>query len=122
LHRIGTDIIEIPRIARAIEGHGKSFLRRIFTEREIARYGENIPSLAARFAAKEAVMKALGNGLFALSFRDIEVLSSPEGKPTVSLYGKAKHRANELGIKELALSLSHCRKYATATVLACGEE
>ncbi len=122
MHRIGTDIIEISRIAGAIEEHGKSFLRRIFTEQEIARYGDDIPSLAARFAAKEAVMKALGNGLFAISFRDIEMLSSPEGEPTICLYGKAKRRANELGIKELALSLSHCREYATATVLACGEK
>jgi holo-[acyl-carrier protein] synthase len=122
LQRIGTDIIEISRIAGAIEEHGESFLRRIFTDQEIACYREKIPSLAARFAAKEALMKALGHGLFAISFRDVEVLSSPEGEPTISLSGKAKHRATEIGVKELSLSLSHCREYAIATVLVRGED
>jgi len=122
LHRIGTDIIEISRVARAIEEHGEGFLRRVFTHREIACYRKKIPSLAARFAAKEAATKALGQSFFAISFRDIEVLSSPKGEPTICLYGKAKRQATETGIKKLTLSLSHCREYAIATVLAWDEE
>lgn len=121
MYRIGTDIIEIPRIARAIERRGEGFLGRVFTDREIARYRENIPSLTARFAAKEAVMKALGKGFFDIGWREIEVFSGPGGEPAIRLYGKAKRRAAKLGIKNLALSLSHCREYAIAMVLASDE-
>ena len=122
MYRIGTDIIEIPRIARAIERHGDAFLNRIFTRREIARYRRKTPSLAARFAAKEAVMKALGQGYFTIGWREIEVLSKPSGEPAIRLYGRAKRRATRLGLKTFALSLSHCREYAIAMVLASDEE
>ena len=122
MYRVGTDIIEIPRIARAIERHGEVFLDRIFTRREIAGYRHKIPSLAARFAAKEAVMKTLGQGLFAIGWREIEVLSRPGGEPAVRIYGRAKRRAAGLGLKTFALSLSHCREYAIAMVLASDED
>lgn len=122
LYRIGTDIIEIPRIARAIERHGDAFFNRIYTRREVARYRHKIPSLAARFAAKEAVMKTLGQGYFAIGWREIEVLSRPGGEPTVRIYGRAKRRAARLGLKTFALSLSHCREYAIAMVLASDED
>ncbi len=122
MHRIGIDIIEIPRIARAIERHGEGFLRRVFTDREIASYRNKTPSLAARFAAKEAMMKTLGQGFFKIGWREIEVLSRPSGEPTVRLYRKAKRRATKLGLKTFALSLSHSREYAIAMVLAADEE
>lgn len=121
MYRIGTDIIEIPRIAKAIRRRGDNFLCRVYTDREIAQYRKKIPSLAARFAAKEAVMKALGKGGFGISWRDIEVLTGPEGEPAICLYGKAKRRANHLRLKNLTLSLSHCREYALAMVLASNE-
>lgn len=121
MYRIGTDIIEIARIAGAIEQHGEKFLGRVFTPREIARYRDKMPSLAARFAAKEAVMKTLGQGFFAVGWREIEILSRHNGEPTLRLYGKAKRRAAKLGIKTLAISLSHSREYAIATVLASDE-
>ena len=118
MYRIGTDIIEIPRIKKAIEHRGDIFLRRVYTNREIERYRRRPSSLAARFAAKEAVMKALGQGMFAIGWRDIEVLSEPDGQPTVHLRGRAELRANQLGLKTLALSLSHSRDYAVAVALA----
>jgi holo-[acyl-carrier protein] synthase len=121
LYRIGTDIIEIHRIEKAIERHGESFLHRVYTNREVNSYRKSIPSLAARFAAKEAVMKALGQGFLTTGWRDIEVLSEPGGQPTIRLYGRAEHRANQLGLKNLAISLSHCREYALAVVLASSD-
>lgn len=122
MYQLGADIIEIPRIAKAIERRGESFLRRVYTDREVARYRKSLPSLAARFAAKEAVMKALGRGLFNIGWRDIEVLSRPGGEPTIRLYGQAKRRADQLGLNSLAVSLSHCREYALAVVLASSDK
>lgn len=122
MYQIGADIIEIPRIAKAIERRGESFLCRVYTYREIAQYRKKITSLAARFAAKEAVMKALGQGFFTIGWQDIEVLSGPGGQPTIRLYGRAKRRASQMGLKNLTLSLSHCREYALAVVLASSKQ
>lgn len=122
MYRISTDIIEIRRIKKAMARRGNKFLRRVYTEREIARYQEKPSSLAARFAAKEAVMKALGRGMFAIGWRDIEVLSEPDGNPTVCLHGRAELRANQLGLKTFKLSLSHCRDYALAVALATTDD
>lgn len=114
---IGVDIIEIPRIAGAIERLGHRFLRRVYTEREIARYRDRVPSLATRFAAKEAVMKVLGIGFRGLSWQDIEILSDPRGKPVVYLHGKAQARAEALGIRSVTVSLSDSKEYAVAMAL-----
>ena len=122
MNRIGTDIVEIARIKKAVASRGDCFLRRIYTEREIARYREKPSSLAARFAAKEAVMKALGQGMFTIGWRDIEVLSEPDGKPVIRLSGRAELRANQLGLKTMAPSLSHCRDYALAVVMIATDE
>ncbi|MBN1152936.1 MAG: holo-ACP synthase [Dehalococcoidia bacterium] len=114
---IGVDIIEIPRIAAAIERYGGRFLRRIYTDREIEQYRNRVPSLATRFAAKEAVMKVLGTGFRGVGWHDIEILSDPRGKPVVYLHGKARARAEALGIRSITVSLSDSKEYAVAMAL-----
>jgi holo-[acyl-carrier protein] synthase len=121
----GVDIVELDRIQRVLERHGERFLVRIYTSEEIARYGERLPELAARFAAKEAVSKALGVGLNHMSahgigWREVEVLPDPLGKPVVQLWGRAQQLAEEQGLREWAISLSHGRDYAVAFVVASG--
>jgi holo-[acyl-carrier protein] synthase len=115
---IGVDIIEIGRIKEAINNWGEKFLSRIYTEAELAAYRHKPSSLAARFACKEAVMKLLGTGRNGVSWREVETLSHPGGKPLVNLHGRAQSKAGELGIKEIAVSLSHCKEYAIAYVSA----
>jgi holo-[acyl-carrier protein] synthase len=118
MHHIGTDIIEIARIREAVNRWGESFLYRVFTEYEVRQYSKSISSLAARFAGKEAVIKALGTANKGISWREIEILSQPDGKPIVSLHGKAHHHASSLGLKELSISLSHSKENAIAFVVA----
>jgi len=114
---IGVDIIEIPRIAGAIERYGDRFLHRIYTQREIDSYRNRIPSLATRFAAKEAVMKVLGTGFRGIGWHDIEILSDPRGKPVVMLHGRAQARAEAVGIRSVTVSLSDSKEYAVAMAL-----
>jgi holo-[acyl-carrier protein] synthase len=119
---IGTDIVECLRIGRMIEQHGELFLRRVFTDREI-RYcnarRRTIEHFAGRWAAKEAILKALGTGWRrGLSWTDVEVRNEPGGKPTVHLCGSAKDIAQGLQVGDILLSISHCRAYATAYALA----
>ena len=116
-HYIGIDIIEIARIKKAILRWEERFLRRIYTDAELRLYHRKPQSLAARFACKEAVMKLLGTGRKGVSWRDIETLSHPSGKPLVKLYGRAQNKAKELGLKEIAVSLSHSKEYAIASVV-----
>ncbi|MFC1911921.1 holo-ACP synthase [Chloroflexota bacterium] len=113
---IGVDIVEIDRIQKAIARGGEAFLQRVYTGSELELYRKKTPSLAARFACKEAVMKLLGTGRNGANWREIETLSYPGGKPFVNLYGKAQSKADELGLKEIAVSLSHSREYAIAYV------
>lgn len=115
-HHIGTDIIEIARIEKAIARWGERFLHRIYTETELKLYHKNLPSLAARFAGKEAVIKALGPKTGRIGWREVEILSEPGGKPSVNLYGKAQNQAKSLGLNRLDISLSHSREYAVAFV------
>ncbi len=114
---IGTDIIEIARIRQAIDRWGERFLCRVYTGPELGRYGKSPQSLAARFACKEAVMKLIGAGQKGVSWQDIETLSYSGGKPSIKLYGKARREAENLGIKEIAVSLSHSREYAIAAAI-----
>jgi len=116
MHCIGVDIIEIARLEKAIARWGEGFLRRVYTDPELRLYRKKLSSLAARFAAKEAVIKALGKPTKGVSLREIEILSDPSGKPLVHLYGKAQNQANGLGLNRLAISLSHSREYAIALV------
>lgn len=111
---IGIDIIETARIKGAVARWGDSFLSRIYTVRELEKYRKKPSSLAARFAGKEAVIKVLGLRSKGIGLKEIEILADAEGKPTVSLYGRAQSQANELGLSSLAVSLSHCRQYAVA--------
>ncbi|MCL0093391.1 holo-ACP synthase [Dehalococcoidia bacterium] len=117
MHAHGIDIVEISRIGAAIDSWGDRFLKRIYTEGEIRYCRGRLPQLAARFAGKEAVMKALGTGNRRVSWRDIEILPDRRKAPLVYLNGRARSRADELGIDELAISLSHSREYAIASVV-----
>ncbi|MCX6078026.1 MAG: holo-ACP synthase [Chloroflexi bacterium] len=114
----GVDLLEIPRIQEAIERHGERFLKRIFTpaEREICQ--GNLASLAARFAAKEAVAKALGTGLGKVAWTDIEILRDESGAPVLNLSGLAQARSNALCLQHWSISLSHTREYAIAMAVA----
>jgi holo-[acyl-carrier protein] synthase len=116
-HYIGTDIIEIDRIGQVITRWGEHFLHRVYTEPELTLCGKRPASLAAHFACKEAVMKVLGTGRRGVSWRDIETLSQPSGKPLLKLHGRALNVANKLGLKEIDVSLSHSREYAIATAI-----
>ncbi len=117
----GIDIAEVPRIAAAIEKHGQRFLRRVFTENEI-RYCESkanrIERYAARFAAKEAALKAIGTGWrHGVAWTDIEVRREPGGRPTIAFSGKAAEFATRMKVKRAALSLSHTKEQAVASVI-----
>lgn len=119
---IGTDVIEIERIEKAIQ-NTETFFQKVYTAGEQAYYTEHhkkVETLAGLFAAKEAISKALGTGFRTFSARDIEVIPNTLGKPKVYLYGGAKVRADELGIKRIHISISHCKAYATAFAVAEG--
>ncbi len=115
---VGVDAIEIDRIKQALERFGERFLKRIYTEREANRYRNRPAELAARFAAKEAVMKALGTGVRGIRWRDIEVVSNRRGKPIVVLHETAARRARLLGFTHIAISLTHSRTESIAMVVA----
>ncbi len=116
---IGTDLIEVARLEKSIGKPG--FLTRIFTakELEICEHKQSrIQSLAARFAAKEACMKAMGTGWTeGVGFQEIEVLNNENGAPQVYLHGKTSAKAKKLGVTHIYISLSHLKEMATATVI-----
>ncbi len=114
----GVDIVEISRIARIVERYGERFLKRVYTEAEQALYRGRVPELAARFAAKEAVSKALGTGIWGIRWREMEILPDKRGKPLVYLHGAAAARARTLNLRHFAVSLSHSREFAMAVVVA----
>ena len=118
----GVDIIEISRVREVLERYGQRFLDRVFTHGEIENCRGRAPNLAARFAAKEATMKALGTGVRGVGWKDIEVVRASSGAPSVELHGRAEQRARQLGVKEISLSLSHSREYAIAFVVVQREE
>ena len=117
MHCIGVDIIEIARIERVIARWGESFLHRVYTDLELRLCRKKLSSLAARFAGKEAVIKALGPKNKGIGWKEIEILSDSSGKPSVRLYGKAQNQAHSLGLDNLAISLSHSKEYAVAFVI-----
>ncbi|MFW6150254.1 MAG: holo-ACP synthase [Chloroflexota bacterium] len=114
---IGVDIIEIRRVEHALSRWGGRFLRRVYTDAEINTYQGRVPSLASRFAAKEAIMKVLGTGARGIRWRDIEILNDTLGKPTVRLYDRAAYRAQELRLMHFAVSLSDSKEYAVAMAM-----
>ncbi|TFG72552.1 MAG: holo-[acyl-carrier-protein] synthase [Anaerolineales bacterium] len=119
----GVDLIQIARIEKAITRFGQRFLDRIYTPEEVRYSRRRASELAVRFAAKEAVSKALGVGMRVLSphgidWLDVEVLNEPGGKPFVILHNHAKHLAEKLGLEEWSISLSHDGGIAIAFVVA----
>lgn len=117
----GIDIVEVPRVAQAIERFGERFLHRVYTSSEI-KYCQSkrnaTERFAARFAAKEAALKAIGTGLRrGVGWKDVEVQREPGGRPTISFSGAAAAHAVALGMKRVSLSLSHTAEIATAQVI-----
>ena len=113
----GVDIIEIARVKRVYELYGERFLRRIYTSREIAYCRGRAPQLASRFAAKEATMKALGTGVRGVRWRDVEIVRERGQAPRIDLHGTAKVRAERIGMSQIAISLSHSKDFAVASVI-----
>ena len=121
----GIDIVETARIARMIEEHGQRFLDRCFTTAE-QEYADNrarqVEHLAGRFAAKEAILKALATGWRdGIAWTDAEVAKEPSGRPTVQLHGKCAEVAAQLGITDWSISISHIESHATASAIATGQ-
>lgn len=119
---IGTDIIEIDRVANMIDKHGDTFFRRVFTDEEV-RYSsaraKSVQHFAGRFAAKEAVLKSIGTGWAAgIKWNEIEVTNDGSGRPLLELTGRAREVARELGIDEVLISISHSKNYAIAFATA----
>ncbi len=119
---VGVDIIEIPRIEAALNKFGERFLRRVYTELEAAFCRGRASELAARFAAKEAVMKALGTGARGLNWNEIEILPNHRGKPLVYLHGRARKRAEKIGLEGIDISMSHSREFAVAFVVGASQD
>jgi holo-[acyl-carrier protein] synthase len=123
---IGTDIVECLRIAQMIERHGELFINRVYTDHEIEYCrGRKAATqhYAGRWAAKEAVLKALGTGWRrGISWRDVEVRNKPGGRPVIALRGGARDALEKLGVREVLISISHCRSHATAYAMALGDD
>jgi holo-[acyl-carrier protein] synthase len=117
----GVDLAEVPRIKASIERFGAKFIDRIYTPAEIAyveRKANKFERYAARFAAKEAGMKAIGTGWHhGVTWKDFEVVNLPSGKPTLRFYGVAAQFANRLGVKNVALSITHTKELGMAHVI-----
>jgi holo-[acyl-carrier protein] synthase len=117
---IGTDIVEIQRIASALERQGDKFVQRILTESEIVEYqarGDSLPFLAKRFAAKEAIAKALGTGIGrGISFQHMIVSNDSEGAPQVELQASAAERLKQIGATKILISLADEKQFALAYV------
>jgi holo-[acyl-carrier protein] synthase len=123
---IGTDIVECLRIAQMVERHGELFIGRVYTQQEI-QYCQSrrqaTQHFAGRWAAKEAVLKALGTGWRrGISWRDVEIRNERSGSPVVTLYGGARDFLEQQGISQVLISISHCRSHATAYAIAVVQE
>jgi len=116
----GVDLIEISRIEEAISRHGKHYLERIYTPAELELCGKRVESLAGRFAAKEAVAKALGCGIGDVSWKEIEILADEQNAPVLHLHGEATLKADKLGLTSWSVSLSHSQSHAIAIAVAIG--
>lgn len=119
--RTGVDIIEIHRFKSAYRRYRQRFLERLFTTVELAENGENLTSLAARFAAKEAVAKAFGTGIGQITWQEIEICRGNSGEPVLHLHGAAQRLADEQQINTWSISLSHTQDHAIAFVVALSE-
>ena len=123
IHGIGIDIVEVARIQEASDRWGARFEQRVYTHQELTYCGD-APSrfwrLAARFAAKEATLKALGTGLTTgMRWQDVEIQANTVGKPEIVLHGEVQRYANEHNIGAIYVSMSHTNAYAVAQVTLC---
>ena len=118
--RTGVDLIEIERVQEVVRRHGVRYLERIYTAAELAQAHQNPQYLAGRFAAKEAVAKALGTGIGEVAWQEIEVLGDEQNAPVLNLSGAARKRSDDLGLIEWSLSISHSMTHAVAFAVAVG--
>jgi len=118
--RTGVDLIEIARIEEVVTRHGKHYLERVYTPAELEQCGIRVESLAGRFAAKEAVSKALGCGIGDITWKEIEVLGDDQNAPVLTLYGAAEQKAGELGLVDWSVSISHSQSHSVAFVVMIG--
>jgi holo-[acyl-carrier protein] synthase len=121
-YAVGIDVIELDRVRRVMEKHPRRFLERVFTPEEVAFCRGRVRELAARFAAKEAVMKALGTGARGLAWREIEILPNHRGKPLVYLHGNARLRGEKIGLRGIDVSLTHSHELAIAAVVGAADD
>lgn len=118
--RTGVDLIEISRIKEVVARHGRHYLERVYTPAELEQCGKRVESLAGRFAAKEAVAKALGCGIGDVTWQEIEILGDEQNAPVLTLHGAAGQKAAELGLMTWSVSISHSQSHAVAFVVAIG--
>ncbi|HEY4388296.1 MAG TPA: holo-ACP synthase [Ktedonobacteraceae bacterium] len=115
---VGIDIIEVERVRRVYTHHGERFLQRVYTELEIRQCRGKVARLAGRFAAKEAISKALGTGLHGVAWHEMEVVQLRSGRPSVRLHGNAKLRAEQLGISAFDISIADLAQFSIAVAVA----
>lgn len=115
--RVGIDLVSVEQVKGSIADHGRRYLRRVYTEQELVESRSEPRRLAARFAAKEATMKALGRGDEGFGWRAIAVAGGPDGQPRIELTGPARKLAQRRGLQSIAVSLTHEREYAAAIVV-----
>jgi len=118
--RTGVDLIEISRIEEVIARHGKHYLERIYTPAELEQCGRRAESLAGRFAAKEAVAKALGCGIGDVTWKEIEVLGDEQNAPVLTLHGAAEKMVKKMGLTTWSVSISHSQSHSVAMVVMLG--
>jgi holo-[acyl-carrier protein] synthase len=118
--RTGVDLVEIQRLEQVNAAIRNRFLERVFTPKELAETEGNLASLAGRFAAKEAVAKALGTGIGEVSWQEIEIRCGTLGEPHLTLFGAARERADQQGLNMWSLSISHTKDMAVAFAVAIG--
>ena len=114
----GVDIIEVERIDKAILRHGQRFFDRFYTAQELIDSKGHTPALAARFAAKEAVAKAMGTGIGDVGWKEIEIVNGPRRRPLLRLHGQAERLSDSMGLQSWAVSLSHTHEHAVAVAVA----
>lgn len=115
---VGVDIIEVERVRKVFAHHGERFLKRVFTDTEVQQCRGKVTRLAGRFAAKEAISKALGTGLHGVFWREMEIVQLRSGRPTVRLHGNAKRRAELLGVSAFDVSMADLKAVAVAVAVA----
>lgn len=117
---VGVDLVEVERLVRTWERFGDHFLHKVFTATELDQAKGRVRRLVGRFAAKEACAKALGTGIGAIRWHDVEVVRLPSGKPGLQLHGAAAERARQLGLVAFDVSISDTHEHAMAVVVGVG--